>query len=117
MNDRQKTFIIIGLVLFLFVIAHHLLFVEKLKADMVQADFELRAEEYAEFVLPGAGEEVTSGTDISGLERKLQVNLVLRFVILLIGLTAFVTSYFCRERGKEAPFEDEWEEDDQEDDA
>ena len=119
MNETQKTLIIVGLVLFLLVIAHHLLFVEQIKNDLLDAEYELKMEEFSYYGPQEPGDEIiTAGVDeIVALEHKLKIHLLLRFFILLGGLAALIASYFFRNKRREGESEDEWDEESFEDEC
>ena len=108
----------------LVVIAHHVLFLQMIKNDLLEAQYEYELDEFAEIALPGTIDQDTAPgaiDKIARLERRLKVNQILRLIFLLGGLAAFVASYFFRNKrgANEFPgaWEDEWDEDDWEDES
>ncbi|MBN1559738.1 hypothetical protein JW998_05780 [candidate division KSB1 bacterium] len=114
MNETQKTLIVVGLLLFLLVIAHHLIFIDRLKNDLLQAEYEI-LEETSDFLLEV--DERVGMDEIAALERRFDIHLTLRFLILFAGFAAFITSCFFRDKSKESTVDDEWGDDEWEDDG
>ena len=119
MNDIQKSLIIIGLLLFLFALAHHFLFIQNIKSDLDQVQFDYNLEEFSESAeVEIADSPVIQEDEIVILEGKLRNATILKYFLFFAGVVVFITSYFYREKHHEDEWEyEDWEDDDCEDDS
>ncbi|MBN1480290.1 hypothetical protein EH223_20080 [candidate division KSB1 bacterium] len=108
MNETQKSLLVAGFVLILFVISLNLLFTRRLTNELAAAryNFQLKS------LTSGQSNDLSESgeyIEIDVLEQRLCIVSIIKYLALLIVVIVFVASYFVRDKRLPPDCDDEWE--------